>query len=102
MGDLLDQTIADNKLMIKINSTLMCEINHLKSALVEEKEDVNELEKNLHQKEQIISGFIKKTFQLAVNEEKYNIMREFITMCDLEDDFKTYLDSVELAFMFDD
>ena len=95
MGDLLDQTIAENKLLTERDVAQ-------KEYITLVKDHNKELHALMKKQEVIISGFIKKTFQLAVNEEKYNIMREFITMCDLEDNFKTYIDSVELAFMFDD
>tara|TARA_R110000851_G_scaffold103692_1_gene220940 strand:+ start:1905 stop:2192 length:288 start_codon:yes stop_codon:yes gene_type:complete len=95
MGDLLDQTITENKLLTERDVAQ-------KEYITLVKDHNKELQTLMKKQEVIISGFIKKTFHLAVTEEKYNIMREFITMCDLEDNFKTYLDSVELAFMFDD
>ncbi len=95
MGDLLDQTITENKLLTERDVAQKEYINVIK----DHNKDLKVL---MEKQDKIISGFIKKTFELAVTEDKYNIMLEFITMCDLEYDFKTYLDSVELAFMFDD
>ena len=89
MGDILDQTIME--LENEKDKTL-----HLLERGLQLTKMVDEQIVIINNKDILLAKCAKTTFELSVFEDKYNIIREFITMCDLEEDFKTYLDSIEM------
>tara|TARA_R110000787_G_scaffold276932_1_gene386000 strand:+ start:343 stop:633 length:291 start_codon:yes stop_codon:yes gene_type:complete len=89
MGDILDQTIME--LENEKDKTLhLLERGLQLTKMVDKQHDI------IKNKDILLAKCAKTTFELSVFEDKYNIIREFITMCDLEEDFKTYLDSIEM------
>jgi|TARA_R110001592_G_scaffold285220_4_gene553594 hypothetical protein len=89
MGDILDQTIME--LENEKDKTLhLLERGLQLTKMVDKQHDI------INKKDILLAKCAKTTFELSVFEDKYNIIREFITMCDLEEDFKTYLDSIEM------
>lgn len=114
MGDILDQTIVElenekdktlhllkrglelTKMVdeqIDIIKNKDTEFNECMTAMTKMVDKQHDIIKN---KDILLAKCAKTTFELSVFEDKYNIIREFITMCDLEEDFKTYLDSIEM------